>query len=544
MRRRRRVSQGVSSKAVGLLAGVGALFMALAPGCAREAERRPETSHAKLLDLSGAAPEWLGEKMLGGATTAINEAGSSHAFSFPAANLSEASLERHTEGDPQFEKQFVQGSGGAQPDHGGLGPVFNNSSCIGCHTRDGRGSLPVMPAGATSVVLDDNASLLLRLSIEPAQLESLERTLANSFGAPVPVPGYGRQLFQRSVSRKLRPESMRLSGHGDVRMTYRTRQIIFPDGEIAELRQPVFTIENAYDPRLAASDVKLSPRMASPMIGLGLLEAIKAEDILALADLQDKNRDGIRGRPNYVFDAVKARAGEKLPVSLGRFGWKASHPTLLQQSLAALNGDIGVTNFLFPDENICGTPLLEAAARAGLLPTELVKCAGPGDPVRPTDASEETARAIVDYAQTLAVPARRGLEDELSMRGGRVFAAINCTGCHAPTFTTGAHADFPELSGQKIHPFTDLLLHDMGEELADHRRDFEAGGRDWRTPPLWGIGLTHAINPRAGFLHDGRARTVQEAILYHGGEAARSRDAFLNLHRDDRRALIRFLQNL
>jgi CxxC motif-containing protein (DUF1111 family) len=316
-------------------------------------------------------------------------------------------------------------------------------------------------------------------------------------------------------------------------------RFVYPDGTTAELSKPVYRVDNPYDmqadaggaksSRLLASDVRFSPRMGMPMFGLGLLEAIPESDILRLAKA-DHGEEGVHGKPNFVFDRLKAKKADPYPVSLGRFGLKASTPSVAQQSLGALNGDIGVTNWLFPVESIASTRLFD----------DFVVRTGWSQKIEADDA---TAESLVFYSRTLAVPPRRAADEPDVIQGGRRFSEIRCVSCHVPSFTTGP-SDIKSLAGQKIFPFTDLLLHDMGEGLADHRRDFDADGRQWKTRPLWGIGLTQVVNPRAGFLHDGRARSLEEAILWHDGEARFSRDRFAALSLSERRQVIAFLKSL
>jgi CxxC motif-containing protein (DUF1111 family) len=148
------------------------------------------------------------------------------------------------------------------------------------------------------------------------------------------------------------------------------------------------------------------------------------------------------------------------------------------------------------------------------------------------------------HAHSIAVPARRNLSDPHALHGEQLFAQAGCASCHIPKLQTGTLAGWPQLSNQTIWPFSDLLLHDMGSELADGRPDFEATGSDWRTPPLWGIGLIESINDHTFFLHDGRARGFAEAILWHGGEASEAREAFRRAKKSDREDLLRFLQSL
>ena len=283
----------------------------------------------------------------------------------------------------------------------------------------------------------------------------------------------------------------------------------------------------AYDPRLYADDVRISPRMGPPMIGLGLLEAIRNEDILALAS-RDLSAYGIQGQVNFVFDIGKQMAGDPYPVSLGKFGLKSNTPSVYHQAMGALVNDMGVTNEAFPLESIVGTELYR---RLGWDTAPKIEV--------PTGIAED----LIFYSLTLGGPNRRDVQNPQVVRGAQLFTQIGCALCHQPGFTTGPSA-IAAFSNQKIYPFTDMLLHDMGEGLADNRRDFDANGRQWKTRPLWGIGHTQTINPRAGFLHDGRAKNLEEAILWHGGEAQWPQSNFVNLQKMDRDALILFLQSL
>lgn len=483
-----------------------------------------------------ALPAYADVVMLGGATTDVSVANSSFAFSAPAVNLSAANLELHLVGDGAFDQSFVPyGEPGAQR-AGGLGPVFNHSSCNACHANDGRGTPPAQSLEFQA--LTQNEATLLRISLDSGDPRACQPTAANEYCNAVPVPGFGRQLLHRGVF-DARPDAA-FVGQAQVFARYETSRVAYADGASVELRRPFFEFRNAYDKpdsRLLRSDVRTSPRMSMPVFGLGLLEAIREDDILALADPGDANGDGISGRPNYVFDPLKAHEGDSNPVSLGRFGWKAGEPNLESQAAAALVNDMGVTNALFPHESIAGTPLYAQYVKRH-----------PGDSTRPgggTDADADFLEAVTFYVQSLAVPGRRNVEDATVRAGSAVFEATGCTSCHHARFLTGTHpGGFDEFSGQEIWPFTDMLLHDMGPELADGRSDFQADGQEWRTRPLWGLGRTRAVNPLAGLLHDGRARTVEEAILWHGGEAAAVRDRFKALSAGERASLLAFLDSL
>lgn len=279
---------------------------------------------------------------------------------------------------------------------------------------------------------------------------------------------------------------------------------------------PAYTLTGVY--RSLPAEVLFSPRTAPVVFGLGLLEAVPDGQIVSRADPRDRNRDGISGRPNYVWDAVKGKR------ALGRFGWKANVANLIQQTAGAYNGDMGVTSDLFPAESCEGNY--------------------PGCARHAPEIDPQTVADVALYTQTLAVPARRDLDDPVTQRGEQVFHAVGCAGCHTPTLRTAVLRGVPEVSHQVIHPYTDLLVHDMGPGLADGRRDFQASGSEWRTPPLWGIGLVETVNKHTNFLHDGRARTLLEAVLWHGGEAKRARDKVKRLASRDREALIAFLQSL
>jgi CxxC motif-containing protein (DUF1111 family) len=332
-------------------------------------------------------------------------------------------------------------------------------------------------------------------------------------GAARPDPVYGSQLQTHSLP-EVRPEAEVLVNYGIVGGTY-------GDGEEYYLRQPVFMVTNpGYGP--LATNANFSALVAPAMIGLGLLEAVSEETLQQLEQQQEQRGDGIAGRINRVWDVAAGR------VAVGRFGWKAEQPSVRQQCGTAFNGDMGLTTSLFPKENYT-----EAEGVCSNLPSG-------GNP----EVSDEIFDAVVLYVRMLAVPARRDVTNSTVLHGQQLFQQLTCAVCHAPKMETGDVPGSPELSHQTIRPYTDLLLHDMGPALADHRRTFEAGGRDWRTAPLWGIGLVSTVNGHDCFLHDGRARGFAEAILWHGGEAESSKEQFRLLPKTDREALLRFLESL
>ena len=289
-------------------------------------------------------------------------------------------------------------------------------------------------------------------------------------------------------------------------------------GSPYSLRRPAYTFSDLqYGPM--HPDTQLSPRVAPAMVGLGLLEAVPESTLLAMADADDTDGDGISGRPNRVWDKARQET------VVGRFGWKANQPNVAQQVAGAFLGDIGITSPLFPHENC---------------PVEAVACRQASNGGNP-ELSESLLGHVAFYSRTLAVPARRNSRLPEVRRGRKLFDEAQCNACHTPTLRTGAVPGLPDLSGQVIHPYTNLLLHDMGAGLADNRPDYEASGSEWRTPPLWGIGLIETVNRHTFFLHDGRARNLAEAILWHGGEAEASKEHFRRMPRADREALLQFL---
>jgi len=406
----------------------------------------------------------------GGDTTVVDR--SSHAFRNPAANLDAAALARHRAGDAAFEATFVTAPA---PVHAGLGPVYNHTSCGGCHPRDGRG-LPAFGPSASPA--------LVRVSLATGAPEVP--------GGPVPVPGVGTQLQDHAVF-GVAPEIT-------ATLVWDERLGVYPDGTRYALRAPRLELRRP-DGTPLPTTVLRSFRQAPAVFGLGLLEAIPAADLIAAADPDDADGDGISGRVNQVWDGARAA------VAIGRFGHKASMPDLIQQAAGAYAADLGVTTAL------TGGPAEVAA-----------------------DVVADTAF----YTATLAVPARAPGDHAA---GEARFAELGCAACHTPVQTSGA-APIAAVAHQTFAPYTDLLLHDLGDDLADGRPDFLADGREWRTPPLWGLGLVTTVLPGASLLHDGRARTVEEAILWHGGEAAPARDRFLRAAAGDRAALLAFLAAL
>lgn len=418
----------------------------------------------------------------------------SKAFTLNAANQNAARQREFFFGNRLFNTNWVIAPSSTKT-FDGLGPTFNRVSCSGCHTRDGRGRSPVEAGG-------EMLSMLVRLSVPGI----------DAHGGPKPHPIYGDQLQDRAIP-GVPAEGRAVIRWVDVKGSY-------PDGTPYVLRKPEFKFAKMAFGDLGP-DILISPRVAPQVIGLGLLEAIPETEIRAGADPDDKDGDGISGRVNEPWDFAAGKP------ALGRFGWKANQPNLRQQNAGAFNGDMGLTTSLFPETSCSAQQKACRAAPKG------------GSP----EVSDEFLRKLTLYTQTLAVPVQRNSDDPTVKRGAVLFGETGCAACHRPTWTAGKH-EAPEVSGQTFHPFTDLLLHDMGDGLADGRPDFLANGREWRTAPLWGIGLIQAVNGHEELLHDGRARGPEEAILWHGGEAEKARERFKALPKADRAALIAFLRSL
>jgi CxxC motif-containing protein (DUF1111 family) len=416
------------------------------------------------------------------------------AFSFQAANAPREHQRPFSFGNRLFNTNWVEAPASVKS-FDGLGPLFNRVSCSGCHTKDGRGQPPETGQGPMD-------SMLFRVSIPGT----------GDHGGPKPVPGYGDQISERGIKDVL-PEGRASLSYEDISGQY-------ADGEDYRLRKPAYAIVDANYGALPLN-ILISPRVAPQMIGLGLLEAVPEQALLTLADPDDADKDGVSGRVNEVWDS-KSNA-----LAIGRFGWKAGQPDLINQNSAAANGDIGITSRFHATENCTEKQSACAAAISG------------GSP----ELSDEFLEKLTLYTATLAVPAQRKANDLAVMQGAKTFRDMGCAACHMPTLQSGPHA-LPELANQIFHPYTDLLLHDMGEGLADGRPEFSATSTEWRTPPLWGLGLVPLVNGHQTLLHDGRARGFAEAILWHGGEAAKSQGAFRNASKAERDALVAFLRSL
>lgn len=445
----------------------------------------------------------LGEKT-GGETTVW--ATGRNAFSFPAANLSDPERTRFVIGNSFFKRNWVESPASTKA-RDGLGPNFLARSCAACHLHDGRGEPPPWTRG-----LSDQAplSLLLRLSVPGT----------GAHGGPRPDPVYGDQL-NTSAIQNVKPE-------GRVRLRWQPLNGRFADGTPYTLQKPLYEIDRlGYGP--LAQGAMISPRVAPQVIGVGLLEAITEREILANAEAQARMPGPVKGQPNRVWDVFAQRE------MLGRFGWKANVATVAHQTAGAFHGDIGITSTQFPQENCTPAQKDCLAAPNG---------SNNGQP----EIEDKTLEEVIFYQAVLAPPARRNASDAQVLKGQVLFGQAQCAVCHRPSYQT-AEGPFPRLTskalqGQTIWPYTDLLLHDMGDGLADGCPDFKANGRQWKTPPLWGIGLIQDVNGHTRLLHDGRANGVLEAILWHGGEAGPSRQHVLKMDPTEREALVRFVESL
>lgn len=449
------------------------------------------------------------ELMPGGAATSTNPV-NGDAFSHFSTNITFAEEEEFKLGNALFRKFWVSSPSSTQASDG-LGPLFNARACQSCHLKDGRGH---PPEGAA-----DSTSMFLRLA-RPARTEDERQAVAELKAVNFPDPTYGGQLQDLAVPG--------LAAEGRMVITYTEEPVTLAGGETVSLRRPHYSVADlAYGP--LDPQTTLSPRIATPMIGMGLIQAIADADILALADPEDRNSDGVSGR------AARARDHRTGELKLGRFGWKAQNASVRDQSSSAFKGDLGIST---PDAPHHAGDCTKAEERCLAMPTGVQKRLGD------TEAPDPVLDLVTFYSENLAPPARRSIDDPAVLKGKSIFYAAGCVACHAPKFVTSRKAENKAHRFQLIWPYSDFLLHDMGEGLADGQQVGDANGREWRTQPLWGIGLTERVNGHTFFLHDGRARNLTEAILWHGGEAQAARDTFAGLAADDRKALIAFLESL
>ena len=431
-----------------------------------------------------------GEEYSGGIASVENASG--EAFGFMVNNLTQDQQSDFGIGNSFFRQSWVS-SPSSTTARDGLGPFFNANNCSSCHFKDGRGRPPAFDGQL-------GRGLLLRLSLAGAHANG------SSFSEPV----YGNQLQDNAILGQTIKGNYTIN-HQDITET-------FADGKIVVLKKPLYQIVNLGYGSLS-SGLLVSPRIANQIIGLGLLEAVPENTILGFATANTSN--GISGKANYVHDV------ESNSQKLGRFGWKANQPSVRQQVAGAFSGDMGITTSIFPNEN----------APFGV---DLSTIPNGGSP----EISDSNFDKIVLYSSSLSVPKRRNFDDQNVLKGKQIFNDLQCSSCHIPKMQTGNDYSITALRNQTIRPYTDLLLHDMGNNLADNAPDFLASGNEWRTQPLWGIGLINTVNGHNKLLHDGRANNVEEAILWHGGEGQFSKDKFKQLPVEKRNQLLEFINSL
>ena len=408
----------------------------------------------------------------------------------------------------------------------GLGPVYNARACLACHVRGGKG---LLPADSQTPLF----SGLVKMSIPVKTGGDIEW---------LPEPTYGEQLQTQSVAlqhqlRLSTPVDMVTAGQvapeAYAYIQWQQHTFTYPDGTIVTLRQPSLDLQHlAYGDMHA--ETAFSLRNAPMIQGMGLLEMIPQEAIQALADPDDQDQDGISGRVNQVLDI---RTGELAP---GRFGLKANKASIDEIVAGAFANDLGISNPLFPEQP-CTSAQIDCLKQPD------------GNGTAHEDSGFELPdhllQLVIRFTNNLGVPKRRNADVADVQAGRSLFYQSGCASCHQPSFQTASaeQAVSPELThlaNQTIWPYTDLLLHDMGPGLADHRPDGDASGSEWRTAPLWGIGLSAQVNGSRNLLHDGRAQTIEEAILWHGGEASAVRQRFVALGSQQRQQLLAFVRSL
>jgi len=392
-------------------------------------------------------------------------------------------------------------------DRDGLGPLFNARSCIACHTAGSRGEMSEPGKSLPTALV-----IRLGLADDGAKADAMSEH------------AYGGQIQPRAIRFNQGKLPEKPKGEAWLDLSYQPLTGTYPDGESYELQRPSYRLTDlAYGDMPAR--IKPSPRLAPNVFGAGLLDAISEEALLAQEDADDSDKDGISAKYNRVMDI---RTGEQKP---GRFGFKAKHPTLSQQVAAAFRDDIGITSRLFPEESC--TPSQQSCLQSAKLSEHTAE-----------EIPDKLLSLVVTFNSLLGVPPMRNQGSERVAKGRSLFNQAGCHQCHTPSYTTASDYADASLANQTIWPYTDLALHDMGSELADGVIEGSANGREWRTAPLWGIGLQQKITGQQRFLHDGRARTIEEAILWHGGEANAAREKFKQLSKEQRQSLIFFVNSI
>ena len=412
-------------------------------------------------------------------------------FASPIPALSLSKMRQFTGGRHLFRRSWTPAPSSVKS-LDGLGPVFNRVSCSGCHVKDGRGRPPKDGAKFKSMII--------KLSL-------------NKDNSILPDPNYGFQLNDKSI--------LGVPYEGKAKIQFSNKTVYFEDKSKAELAVPSYTFHSlSFGP--FNPETKYSGRVAPAVFGLGLIEAIKEEDIIKNEDTLDIDNDNITGRANYIMDVPSKKT------VLGRFGWKGTRGTLLHHITGAAFEDMGLTSSFFPKQNCTNIQKICSEQIDGGI----------------QEISEKQINMLQLYMQTLAVPRQRNADNKEVIQGNKLFKNIGCEKCHISTYKTGKHKTHIELSNRVIKPYSDFLLHDMGPGLDDGVKEGDAKSYEWQTPPLWGIGLVQIVNKHTRFLHDGRARSIEEAILWHEGESLSSKEKYLSLNAKERSKVLKFLNSL
>ena len=438
----------------------------------------------------------------GGETS--NQVENKNSFSLSSRNLEEHMRINFLVGNALFERMWEDSSISKNIAKDGLGPFFSARSCESCHINDGRGHIPLTNK-------EDKISVVIQIS------QNIEQS--NDYIKNIDDDTYGGQISEFAVKDVLK--------EADIIIDYKYSLEMYEDGRVVELRRPIIKIDNLNYGEFNESTT-FSARIAQPMIGLGLIEHLSDQSLLMNEDIDDTNKDGISGKANKVWDIQK----EKL--AIGRFGWKSAQPSVYQQTADAFYHDMGLSNKLYSNPFNC-TSKQEECTKA---------ISGNSEEYDDLEVSSDQLDLVTFYSSQLGVPARRSINAENVKKGKEIFFALNCNSCHVESFTTGDSGSHANLNNQIIYPYSDFLLHDMGESLSDGVSEFLAQGSEWRTPPLWGIGLTNIVSDEYGYLHDGRARTIEEAILWHGGEANEIIQNYKKLKKSEVNQLLSFINSL
>ncbi len=424
-------------------------------------------------------------------------------FSKPLGGLTNKEQDTFMLGKSFFRIPWVEAPA-ATTARDGLGPLFNSNTCVHCHPHNGQARMK-----------NENGDIargyVTRLSI-PSN-NSYEHKELIKYAGFVPEPMYGAQISvngSKDVPFEAKPI-----------VQYQNKYITYKDGQTVVLSKPVHGINTQLE-ELGYGDmhkeISITNRMGQALVGLGLLDALTDEQILVNQDIEDKNGDGISGKANIVYSP------KHKDFRVGRFTWKASAPSVLHQSAGAASNDMSLTTSLFPKENCTKFQVECLKAPRG----DVNRQGG-----EEFDLTDQRLEAIAFYLTSLKVPKSTITQKD----GEKLFDEIGCIKCHIPSFTLE--------NGYKFKPFTDMLLHDMGEDLSDGRTEFLASPNEWRTAPLWNVGKYKiALQEEPNLLHDGRAKTIEEAILWHGGEAQKTKEQFMNLNEQQREQLIKYVEEL